>query len=362
MIPMVDLQGQYQILKDELEPKINDSLAMAHYILGENVAKFEQEAAKHLNVRYAVGCASGTDALHLALLSAGIKAGDEVITTAFTFIATAEAITYVGAKPIFVDIDKDTLNIDADEIKKAITDKTKAIMPVHLFGLPADMEKIQTIATENNLKIIEDCAQSFGARYQNTTTGGLGDAGAFSFFPSKNLGCFGDGGLITTNDEQVSQDLKIYRNHGSKVRYYHQKIGLNSRLDEIQAVILRTKLQYIDSYNKNRNRVGKKYNELLAGLPLQLPAILNDRDHVFHQYTFLSDKRDEIKQVLNDNDVASAIYYPVPLHKQKAFSNNKQPQLTRTEETAEKCLSLPIYPELDDEKINKICSIIHSCF
>ncbi|RLA06864.1 MAG: erythromycin biosynthesis sensory transduction protein eryC1 [Gammaproteobacteria bacterium] len=365
MLPMVDLQGQYKILKDEIEPKINEALSRAHYILGENVNKFESEAANFLNVKFAIGCASGTDALLLSLLSSGIKKGDEVITTAFTFIATAEAIAYIGAKPVFVDIDPITLNIDTDEIKKAITDKTSAIIPVHLFGLPANMDEILKIAKENNLKIIEDCAQSFGAKIDDKTTGGIGDAGAFSFFPSKNLGCFGDGGLVVTNSEKIAGNVKILRNHGSSVRYYHDRIGYNSRLDELQAVVLRVKLKYINQYNQNRHKVGKMYNELLADLPIQCPVILNDRDHAFHQYTFLSDKRDDIMKVLQDNDISSAIYYPVPLHQQKVFKNNANGtnvSLPITEQTAKKCLSLPIYPELDEKNIKKISNLIHSVF
>ena len=359
-IPMVDLQGQYQTLKDEIEPALLQALADARYILGPNVQAFEQEAAEYLGVRHALGCASGTDALHLALRAAGIGPGDEVITTAFTFIATAEAIRYCGAKPVFVDILPDSLNIDPDAVRAAVSERTRAILPVHLFGQSADMDAITAIAEEQGLKVIEDCAQSFGAAYHGRMTGGLGDAGAYSFFPSKNLGGFGDGGLVTTNDDALAERIRILRNHGSSQQYHHDVIGYNSRLDELQAVVLRIKLKRIDDYNRNRLRVAQTYNRLLEGNGLVTPKIPDDRDHIFHQYTLLCDpeRRDAIKTHVLDRNIACAVYYPIPLHRQKAFADAPGVSLPVTEETARRCLSFPVFPEMTEQQIETVCAAI----
>jgi dTDP-4-amino-4,6-dideoxygalactose transaminase len=361
---MVDLKTQYQQIKGELAPLLDNVFESAHFILGPNVHAFEEETAKYIGVKHAISCASGTDALHLALLAAGIKEGDEVITTPFTFIATAEAIRYCNADPVFVDIEPDTLNIDFDQIKAAITDKTKAILPVHLFGLPANMDKIKKLAKEYDLKIIEDCAQSFGANYKGTQTGAIGDAGCFSFFPSKNLGCYGDGGLITTNSDEMAATIKTYRNHGSSERYYHDVVGYNSRLDEIQAAILRVKLSHINQYNSNRLRVAKAYWDKLCNLPILIPnPSPAHSNHVFHQYTLLSERRDEIMEALQAQNIGCAVYYPVPLHMQKAFAyRDKKESLPITEEVMKNCMSLPIFPEMTDEQINRVCDIILSVF
>ncbi|KAF0092798.1 MAG: degT, partial [Hyphomonadaceae bacterium] len=262
MIPMVNLKAQYAEIKEEVESGLAQTIENCSFILGPNVQAFEQECAAYLGVKHALGVASGTDALHLALLAEGIGKGDEVITTAFTFIATAEAIKYVGATPVFVDIDPRTFNIAPDAILKAITSRTKAVMPVHLFGQPADMAQIVDICQEHNLKLIEDCCQSFGASVNGKQTGAIGDSAGFSFFPSKNLGAFGDGGLVVTNSDATAATLKQLRNHGSNVRYFHDIIGYNSRLDEMQAVILRAKLKRIDQYNTGRRRVAHLYSEL----------------------------------------------------------------------------------------------------
>lgn len=357
-IPMVDLKGQYETLKPEIDAAIIQALGETRYILGPNVQAFEQEAADYLGVKHAVSCASGTDALHLALLAAGIKEGDEVITTAFTFIATAEAIRYVGAIPVFVDIQADTLNIDPVKIREAVTDKTTAIIPVHIFGQAADMDEIQAIADEFNLKVVEDCAQSFGSAYKGKQTGGIGDLGAFSFFPSKNLGCFGDGGLVTTHSDEMAAQLKIYRNHGSSKQYHHDVIGYNSRLDELQAVILRIKMKRIDEYNQNRKRVAETYNRLLADSGITTPPIPQDRDHVFHQYTVLADNRDAIKDHVVSQQIASAVYYPVPLHQQKAFSDSPSVTLPVTEEISRRCVSFPVFPEMTETQVETVCKAI----
>lgn len=362
MIPMVDLKNQYQLLKAEIDHGIQECLNNAHFILGPNVQAFEKEAAEYLGVKHAISCASGTDALHLALVAAGIGIGDEVITTSFTFIATAEAIRYVGATPVFVDIKQDTFNIDPSLIEAVITQKTKAIIPVHLFGQPADMDSIMAIATKHQIKVIEDCAQSFGADINGTMTGSIGLAGCHSFFPSKNLGCYGDGGMVTTNDDSIAESLKMLRNHGSNVRYHHDIIGYNSRLDEIQAVILRSKLKRISSFNKGRRQAAHQYSEQLKDT-VTPPHEDGIGTHVYHQYTILSDKRDAIQEALSNKEIASAVYYPIPLHQQKVFEDEYgKVSLPVTEDISSRCLSLPIFPELNSEQVSLICEQIKSAF
>ena len=356
---MVNLQAQYADIKNEIEQGFAETLENCSFILGPNVQAFEKEAADYLGVKHAIGCASGTDALHLALEATDITAGDEVITSAFTFIATAEAIKYVGATPVFVDIDEKTFNITVETIEKAITEKTKAIMPVHLFGQPADLNKIKLLCEKYNLKLIEDCAQSFGASLQGMQTGSFGDASGFSFFPSKNLGAFGDGGLVVTNSDDTAKKLKMLRNHGSDVRYFHDVIGYNSRLDEIQAVVLRAKLKRIDQYNQSRRHAAHLYSELMADLPLTPPFEDGLGEHVYHQYTLLSDQRDKIMQSLQDKQIACAIYYPVPLHQQNVFKQEyANISLPITESVASSCFSLPICPSLSDQNIKEIVAVI----
>jgi dTDP-4-amino-4,6-dideoxygalactose transaminase len=357
---MVDLKAQYASIKDEIDTAILQALAETRFILGPNVQAFDQEAGDYLGAKHAISCASGTDALHLALLAAGIKPGDEIITSAFTFIATGEAIRYIGAEPVFVDIQAQSLNIDPARIRAAITDKTRAILPVHLFGLPADMKEIQALSDEFGLLVIEDCAQSFGSRYQGKTTGTMGCVGAYSFFPSKNLGCYGDGGMITTNDDEIAAQIRLLRNHGSSQQYHHDVIGYNSRLDELQAVVLRIKLKYIDEYNQKRLAVARSYNQRLANSRFQTPAILDDRDHVFHQYTVLCDDRDAVREHLLSQGVACAVYYPIPLHRQKVFADTTTVELPVTESTASRCLSLPIFPEMTEAQIVSVCEAILS--
>ncbi|MGZ8137013.1 MAG: DegT/DnrJ/EryC1/StrS family aminotransferase [Methylococcaceae bacterium] len=361
MIPMVNLKAQYAEIKDEVEQGLAQTIENCSFILGPNVQAFEKETAQYLGVKHAIGVASGTDALHLALIAEGIGAGDEVITTAFTFIATAEAIKYVGAVPVFVDIDPKTFNISPEAIAKAITPKTKAVMPVHLFGQPADMGKIEQLCKEHNLKLIEDCCQSFGASINGKQTGAIGHAAGFSFFPSKNLGAFGDGGLVVTNSDETAAKIKQLRNHGSDVRYYHDVIGYNSRLDEMQAVILRAKLKRIDQYNQGRRHVAHLYSELMADLPLTTPYEDGLGEHVYHQYTLLSERRDEIMKALNDRQIGCAVYYPVPLHQQNAFKEECAGlTLPVTESVAANCFSLPICPFLDDKSIKEIVSVIRA--
>jgi dTDP-4-amino-4,6-dideoxygalactose transaminase len=363
MIPMVDLREQYHALKEELDARLLQALEETRFILGPNVQAFEEEAAGYLGARYAIGCASGTDALHLAMLAAGLGPGEEVITSPFTFIATAEAIRYVGAEPVFVDIDPRTFNIDPEQVEAAITPRTRAIMPVHLFGQPADMDALGEIAGRHGLWMIEDCAQSFGAMVGDRQTGNIGELGCFSFFPSKNLGCYGDGGMVTTNDPGLADQLLMFRNHGSRERYYHDVIGLNSRLDELQAVILRTKLPHIDAYNSGRRRVARLYDERFAEAPVTTPFLQGGRTHVYHQYTLLSDDRLRIIEQLKAREIASAIYYPVPLHRQKAFAQACAGlSLPLAEEVAGRCLSLPVFPEMTDEQVETVASaVLEAC-
>lgn len=359
MIPMVNLKAQYAEVKDEVERGLAETIENCSFILGPNVQAFEKETAEYLGVKHAIGVASGTDALHLALIAEGIGAGDEVITTAFTFIATAEAIKYVGAIPVFVDIDPRTFNISPAAIEKAVTAKTKAVMPVHLFGQPADMHEIERICKVHNLKLIEDCCQSFGATIDGKQSGSIGHAAGFSFFPSKNLGAFGDGGLVVTNSDESAAKIRQLRNHGSDVRYYHDVVGYNSRLDEMQAVILRAKLKRIDQYNEARRRKAHLYSELMANLPLITPFEDGLGVHVYHQYTLLCDKRDAVLKALQDKQIGCAIYYPVPLHQQNVFKQDYAGlSLPVTESVADNCFSLPICPFLDDDSVREIVGVI----
>ena len=363
MIPMVNLKAQYAEIREEIETGFAQTLDSCAFILGPNVQAFEKEAAEYLGVKHAIGCASGTDALHLALLAEGIGPGDEVITSAFTFIATAEAIKYVGATPVFVDIDPQTFNITPENIEAAITPKTRAVMPVHLFGQPANLPAIVAICQKHGLKLIEDCAQSFGASVEGRQTGSFGDAAGYSFFPSKNLGCYGDGGLVATNCDQAAAKIKQYRNHGSEVRYYHDVVGYNSRLDELQAVVLRAKLKRIDDYNAARRHVAHLYSELLADLPIVTPHEDSVGVHVYHQYTLLSERRDEIMAALQAQQIASAVYYPVPLHQQNVFKADCAGlSLPVTEDVASRCFSLPICSSISDDTIKQIVGVIRSVF
>ena len=358
MIPMVDLKTQYHTLKPVIDQAVLAAIESTQFILGPNVSAFEQEAAAYLGARHAVSCASGTDALQLALLVSGIKPGDEVITTPFTFIAAVEAICYVGATPVFVDIDPRTFNLDPALIEAAITPRTKAIIPVHLFGQPADMAPITALCVKHQLQLIEDCAQSFGAAVDGTMTGTLGPVGCFSFFPSKNLGCYGDGGMVTCATDELAEQIKVLRNHGSRVRYHHSVIGYNSRLDDIQAAILRVKLQHIDEYNAGRRRVAHLYSELIGDI-VSVPYEDGKGVHVYHQYTILTDRRDAIMAHLAAKQIASAIYYPIPLHRQDVFAEACAGlSLPVAEDVARRCLALPVYPEMPEAAVRLVASTI----
>ncbi|RJQ15325.1 MAG: DegT/DnrJ/EryC1/StrS family aminotransferase [Nitrospiraceae bacterium] len=359
VIPMLDIKAQHEPIKEEIKQALKDILDSGQFILGPNVRAFEQEIVSYCDVRNALGLASGTDALFLCLKALGLEKGDEVITTPFTFIATAEAIAYVGATPVFVDIDRHTLNIDSSKIEEKITTRTRAVIVVHLFGLPADMDEIMALAQKYNLKVVEDCAQAFGARYKNRPAGGIGDAGCFSFYPSKNLGAYGDGGMMVTNHHEIYESVRLLRNHGTVAPYRHGFIGYNSRLDEIQAAILRIKLRHIDEYNGKRRDLAKIYTSLL-GDSVQCPVEIGDRTHVYHQYTIRTGERDRISGALRDDNVSSVVYYPVPLHMQEAFNylGYRKGDLPESEAAADEVLSIPIYPELDPGKAEHIANVI----
>ena len=362
MKPFIDLKAQYSNIKDEVLRCINDILESSHYILGENVKKFEDDIKSYLGVSEAIGVASGTDALHLALKALDITHGDEVITTPFTFFATVEAILYVGAKPVFVDIDENTYNIDPDKIEEKITPRTKAIIPVHISGCPADMIKINEIAQKYGLKIIEDAAQAFGAKIGDKKIGTFGDIACFSFYPSKNLGCFGDGGMVVTNNPEIADKIRILRNHGSPGRYVHETVGLNSRLDEIQAGVLRIKLKHIDEYNSLRRKKANIYTKFLSDKVIT-PKEVENTYHVYHLYSIRSESRDKIKEILAKQGFPSVVYYPIPMHLQKAIANLgfKKGDFPIAEKVSREILALPIYPEIPDEEVFEISQIIIRC-
>ena len=325
MIPMVDLKTQYELLKSDINEAINEVLVSTNFIQGPNVKQFEKEIANYFSVdsKSIFSVASGTDALHLSLLALSPDPDDEIITTPFSFISSAWPASYTNCKLVFVDIDPHTFNIDLQLLEKAISKKTRAIIPVHLFGQTVDIPQIKEMITGKKIAIIEDCAQAFGAQIKDKKVGTFGDFGCFSFFPSKNLGAYGDGGLIISNNSEYSEKISMLRNHGSNRRYYHDIVGFNSRLDEIQAAILRVKLQHIDRFNHLRKNVATQYNSQIKNSSVTLPSIGNDCDHVFHQYTILNNNRDELQSYLHENGVSSAIYYPIPIHKQNVYKSSQ---------------------------------------
>ncbi len=360
MIQMVDLQRQYQILHEEIDSAVKHVLEQCQFILGPNVAELEKDIAAYHGIEFAVGVANGTDALLLALQACGIGEGDEVITTPFTFIATAEVIAQLKAVPVFVDIDADTFNIDPAKIEKKITGRTKAILPVHLFGHPADMDPIMDLSRRYGLRVIEDCAQAFGAEYHGKKVGTIGDCGCFSFFPSKNLACYGDGGMVLAGDPSVAERIRILRNHGSRIKYYHHLLGWNSRLDEIQAAILRVKLKRIDAFNTGRRNAAELYRASINRADIVLPQEIPGFRHVYHQFTLRTKNRDALAAALREQGIASAVYYPVPLHKQEVFANLPHGgDLANAEACSTEVLSLPIFPELQKDEIRLIAQVIN---
>ena len=364
MIPILDSKRQYAKIGTEIEKVVCEVLRSGSYILGPNVKALEIELAKYIGCNYTVALNSGTDALHLALRALDIGAGDEVITTAFTFVATTEAIGIVGATPVFADIDADTFNIDPSKIEALITPKTKAIIPVHLYGQPCNMEVIMDIAKRHNLYVIEDCCQAIGAKFKGQMVGTFGDIGCFSFYPTKNLGTMGDGGLISVNSENLKNRIIALRNHGGAVRYYHDEIGVNSRLDEIQAAILRVKLNYIDEWNIARRKNASIYNELFSKCAdVQTPKELDNTYCVYHQYTVKIPNRDNIHKMLQEAGIGAMLYYPVPLHLQKVHAHLgwTKGMLPITEKNTELVISLPMFPELTREEQETVASTLIDC-
>jgi dTDP-4-amino-4,6-dideoxygalactose transaminase len=358
---MVDLKKQFVDIRAEILEVVNTILESSQYILGPKVLEFEKKMAEFTGVSQAAGVASGTDALHLAVEALDIGEGDEVITTPFTFFATAEAIIYTGARPVFVDVELDTFNMDCSRIEEKITPKTKAIMPVHLFGLPCDMKRIMEIAERHNLFVIEDCAQAIGAAVGGRRVGSFGNAGCFSFYPSKNLGAYGDGGMITLKGNELIDSIKGLRNHGSKGSYVHESVGFNSRLDEIQAGILLVKLKRLDEYNRKRRMNASRYRATLSGA-VRCPSEAEGAFHVYNQYTILSPQRDRIQKTLKEAAISSVIYYPRPLHLQKAlaFLGHREGDFPFAEQASREVLSLPMYPELEESDIARIAETVRS--
>ena len=356
-IQMVDLKSQHDRLQPELNDKIIEVVESTAYIKGQEVQEFEKELADYLKVKHVIACANGTDALQLAMMALGLKPGDEVITTNFTYVATAEIIALLQLKPVLVDVDKDTFDINIDEIRAAITPKTKAIVPVHLFGQCSDMEKVLALAKEYNLFVVEDTAQAISAKYtfsdgREAMAGTMGDFGTTSFFPSKNLGCMGDGGAIFTNNDDLAHKVKMIANHGQSKQYYHDLIGVNSRLDTIQAAVLRIKLKHLNDYSASRAEAAAYYDELFADIPeIIAPARMPNSTHVFHQYVLKTNgvDRDKLRKYLNDRDIPCNIYYPVPLNKQKAYWDESR-NFPITDYLCEHVFALPMHTELEKEQ------------
>ena len=358
-IPLVDLKKQYQGLKDEILAEIGDALDGMQLFLGKNVQTFESNFAAYCGAEYAIGVGSGTDALHLALVACGIGPGDEVITVSNTFFATVEVIALVGARPVFVDIDPDTYNIDPSQIEEAITSRTKAIIPVHLYGHPVEMGPILELAQAYKLKVIEDACQAHGAEYKGRRTGSLGDVGCFSFYFTKNLGAYGEAGMITTSDSDIAKKCRLLRDHGQDPKYYHSLFGVNDRLDEIQAAILKVKLPHLDKWLESRRNIAQAYN---AGLPDSIikPHEKSWAKHVYHLYVIRTPYRDELRTWLETKGVGTGMHYPIPIHLQEAWHNYGGGNYTLpiTERLVGEILSLPMYPELSAEEVDYICESI----
>lgn len=389
-IPLIDLRAQYNSISKELDKATIDVLSSAAYIMGKNVTEFEKEFANYIGTKHAISVGNGTDALVIALKALGIGEGDEVITSTFTYFASAECISAVGATPVFVDVEKDTFNINPDKIEEKITEKTKAIIPVHIFGQSADMDKINVIAKKHNLKVIEDACQAVGAKYKGKMIGTLSDVACFSFFPTKNLSCAGDGGMIVTSDDSIATIATALRTHGSgetgqkaynllnniteevttsksgddtvynPLKYYNYLIGYNSRLDAIQAAILRVKLPHLDKWNSRRKEIAKIYDEELNSSNVSIPAVREENDAVYHQYVLQSDNREEMLTKLKEKGIATGVYYPVPLHLQKVYADlgYKEGDMPVAEYLSHRTFAIPVYPELNEEQIQYIVDSI----
>lgn len=393
-IPFFDLTRQYSELKEEVEARVCEVMGTGQYIEGSAVKEFETSMGEYLGVRHVITCGNGTDALRIALQASGVKAGDQVITTAFSFFATAEAIAQTGAVPVFADIDRNTLNLDVTDVKKKLTKDTKAILPFHIFGLPADMDELNELADRHGIPVIEDACQAIGAEYHGKKTGGLGTAGCFSFYPTKNLGAFGDGGMITTDRDEIADACRAFKAHaagklGAKTRgrlygeevpeltakqgdslydpckYFNYFIGGNSRLDSMQAAVLLVKQKHLDEYNEKRRKIAAMYSKGLEGLPVQTPWVeREDRVSCWHQYAVLCDRKEELIQYLGENGIGAGTFYPVPLHLQKAFGylGYEPGSLPAAEDVCRRSVCLPIFPELTEEEVSGVIQAVRRFF
>lgn len=387
MIPAMNVTRQYDSIKEELDKAVLEVLHNGQYILGKNVEEFEGAFADYCGVKYAVGVGNGSDALVMALKACNVKPGDEVITTAMSFSATSEAITSVGATPVFVDCTRDTYCIDPAEVEKKVTDLTKAIIPVHFHGQCADMDALNKIVKEHGIKVVEDCAQAAGATYKGKKAGSLGDVGCVSFFPTKNLGCAGDGGIIVTNDESIYRQCRAFRVHGSGLdglytygvqngvdvsadsidfngnlpKYYNFVQGYNSRLDAIQAAILSVKLPHLEEWNNRRREIAKQYDERITNPAIEKPVVAEGNTHIYYVYTISTEKRDELREYLKQNEITSGVYFPVPLHLQKVYENfgYRKGDMPNAEYVGEHTMVLPMFPELTQEEIDKVIDIVN---
>lgn len=364
MVPFLDFSEQYTLMSEEIESKVLKVLRSTKYILCDEVNSFEKQLAEYCTTKYAVGLANGTDALIISLKAIGICAGDEVITTPFTFFATAEAISLVNAKPVFVDIDENTFCIDPSKIEEKITERTKAIMPVHIFGQTADMDAINKIAQKYGIRVIEDACQAIGAEYKNRKAGSIGDIGCFSFYPTKNLSCAGDGGAIVTNNKDFYEKVKLLRNHGSNTRYINEMLGYNSRLDEIQAGILNVKIKYIDSWNDSRASIALNYDKNLSTIKgIQTPFKDIHAKHVYHLYSIKVNDRNSFKSFLDSRNIGYGVYYPLALYNQAPYRAENDPNdFPITEKVMQQIISIPMYPELPESQQNEVIECIKEYF
>lgn len=363
-IPYLDLRAQIQPLRAEIDAAIARTIDHTSFCLGPDVAQFEKDFAKFCGAEHCVAFNSGTSALHVALMLLGVGTGDEVVTTPFTFVATSWAISYVGAKPVYVDIDDTTFNLNPKLIEKAITPRTKAILPVHLYGQPFNVDAIQEICRRHRLPLLEDACQSHGAKWKGKTIGTFGEISCYSFYPGKNLGAFGEGGALVTNNAEFAKRARSLREHGSTVRYYHDEVGFNYRMEGIQGAVLGIKLKHLEKWTRERQRVAKRYAELLAGTPLQLPREAAGAESVWHLYVVRHPRRDELKKYLDANGVGCALHYPLPLHLQKCYASlgHKAGDFPVAEKAASECLSLPIYAELTDAQIQRVAQVVKEFF
>ncbi len=369
-IRMVDLQGQYQRIKAEIDQAIQSVIDSTAFIKGKEVAQFESDLSSYFNEAHVISCGNGTDALQIAMMSLGLKPGDELILPVFTYVATAEAIALLGLQPVFIDVDEATFNINVEQVAAKLTKNTKAVVPVHLFGQSADMESLLEIASKHGLRIIEDAAQSIGAEYtfrngSKVKSGTIGDIGVTSFFPSKNLGCFGDGGALISRNKELAETIRMIANHGQRKKYHHEMIGVNSRLDTLQAAVLSVKLRYLNEYQRKRNDAAAYYDKALKDVDgIAIPVRAKNSDHVFHQYTIRASRRDELQAYLKAKGIPSIIYYPVPLHLQKAYRQASAPEgsFPVAERLSKAVLSLPMHTEMTEEQLDYICSTVISFY